>query len=120
MYNLYQNYLGTHQFLVWLIYVSVARAFLGGQIAHSVGQIVEEIVENLKKSEKNWCIFEEKLEKVEYLPTWDCEAGYGTVEVSMLVSAAGWDSALGLLAPLHPWDSGLLSLHNAISYICLR
>ena len=31
----------------------------------------------LRKSKKNWSKFEEKMRKVELLPTWDSEAGYG-------------------------------------------
>ena len=33
---------------------------------------------NLRKKKKNWSKFEEKMKKVELLPTWDCEAGHAT------------------------------------------
>ena len=55
----------------------VARAFPGGQLAHPEGQNEEENKSSLRK---NWSKFEEKMRKVELLPTWDCEAGYGPVQ----------------------------------------
>ena len=55
----------------------VARAFPGGQVAHSKGQNEEENKLSLRKNKKNWSKFEEKMRKVEPLPTRDCEAGYG-------------------------------------------
>ena len=52
----------------------VARAFLGGRLAHPEGQNEEE---NKLSLRKNLSQFEEKMRKVELLPTQDCEAGYG-------------------------------------------
>ena len=57
----------------------VARAFPGGQLAHPEGQNKEENEKRLRKSKKNLSKFEEKMRKVELLPTRDCEAGYGPV-----------------------------------------
>ena len=54
----------------------VAGAFLGGRLAHSEGQHEEEKL-SLRKNKKNWLKFEEKVRKVELLPTQDCEAGHG-------------------------------------------
>ena len=42
-----------------------------------VGQNGEENENILRKSKKTWSKFEEKVRKVELLPTRDCEAGYG-------------------------------------------
>ena len=55
----------------------VARAYPGGRLAHPEGQNEEENKKSLRKNEKHWLKFEEKMRKVELLPTWDCEAGYG-------------------------------------------
>ena len=55
----------------------VARAFPGGRLPHPEGQYEEENEKKLRKSKKNWSKFEEKMKKVELLPTWDSEAGYG-------------------------------------------
>ena len=55
----------------------VARAFPGGRLAHPEGQNEEENENSLRKSKKTWSKFEEKMRKVELLPTRDCEAGYG-------------------------------------------
>ena len=55
----------------------VARAFPGGRVAHPEGQNEEETKSSLRKNKKNWSKFEEKIRKVELLPTRDCEAGYG-------------------------------------------
>ena len=57
----------------------VARAFPGGQLAHPEGQNEEENEKSLRKSQKTWSKLEEKIRKVELLPTRDCEAGYGPV-----------------------------------------
>ena len=56
---------------------SVARAFPGGRVAHPESQNEEENEESLRKNEKKWSKFGEKMRKVELLPTRDCEAGYG-------------------------------------------
>ena len=55
----------------------VARAFPGGRLAHPEGQNEEENKKSLRKNKKNWSKFEERMRKVELLPTRDCEAGYG-------------------------------------------
>ena len=55
----------------------VARAFPGGRLAHPEGQNEEENENSLRKSKKTWSKFEEKMRKVELLPTRDCEACYG-------------------------------------------
>ena len=55
----------------------VARAFPGWRLAHPEGQNEEENEKSLRKSKKTWSKLEEKMRKVELLPTWDCEAGYG-------------------------------------------
>ena len=52
----------------------VARAFPGGRLAHPECQNEEE---NENKHKKTWSKFEEKMRKVELLPTRNCEAGYG-------------------------------------------
>ena len=61
----------------YLIRSGVARAFPGGQLAHPEGQNEEENEKSLRKSQKTWSKLEEKMRKVELLPTGDCEAGYG-------------------------------------------
>ena len=58
-------------------YSVVARAFPGGRLAHPEGQNEEENENSLRKHKKTWSKFEEKIRKVELLPTRDCEAGYG-------------------------------------------
>ena len=55
----------------------VARAFPGGRLAHPEGQNEEENKLSLRKNKKICLKFEEKMRKVELLPTRDCEAGYG-------------------------------------------
>ena len=55
----------------------VARAFPGGRLAQPEGQNEEENEKSLRKNKKKWSKFEEKMRKVELLPTRDCEAGYG-------------------------------------------
>ena len=55
----------------------VARAFPGGRLAQPEGQNEEENENSLRKHKKTWSKFEEKMRKVELLPTRDCEAGYG-------------------------------------------
>ena len=55
----------------------IARAFPGGRLAHPEGQNEEENKQSLRKNKKNYLKFEEKMRKVELLPTRDCEAGYG-------------------------------------------
>ena len=55
----------------------VARAFPGGRVAHPEGQNEEENKLSLRKNKKNGSKFEEKMRKVELLPTRECEAGYG-------------------------------------------
>ena len=55
----------------------VARAFPGGRAAHPENQNEEEKESSLRKNKINWSKFEEKMRKVELLPTRDCEAGYG-------------------------------------------
>ena len=55
----------------------VARAFPGGRLAHPEGQSEEENEKSLRKSKKKWIKFEEKMRKVELLPTRDSEAAYG-------------------------------------------
>ena len=55
----------------------VARAFPGGRVAHPEGQNEEENKKSVRKNKKNWSKFEERMRKVELLPTRDCEAGYG-------------------------------------------
>ena len=62
-----------------LLTSGVAKAFLGGRVAHPEGQNEEETKSSLRKNKKNWSKFEEKIRKVELLPTRDCEAGYGPV-----------------------------------------
>ena len=54
----------------------VARAFPGGRLAHPEGQNEEENKKSLRNNKKKWSKFEEKMRKVEVLPTRDCEAGY--------------------------------------------
>ena len=56
------------------IFSGVARAFPGGRLAHPDSQNEE----SLRKNEKEWSKFEEKMWKVELLPTRDCEARYGS------------------------------------------
>ena len=52
----------------------VARTFPDRRVAHPE----RENEQSLRKNEKNWSRFEENcLRKVELLPTWDCETGYG-------------------------------------------
>ena len=58
----------------------VARAFPGGRLAHPEGQNEEENKWSLRTNKKNWSKFEEKMRKVELLPTRDGEAGYGPGE----------------------------------------
>ena len=61
---------------MWHGHSGVARAFLGGRVAHPEGE--EENEQSLRKNKKNWSWwFKEKMRKVELLPTRDCEAGYG-------------------------------------------
>ena len=60
----------------------VARAFPGGRLAHPEGQNEEENKLSLRKNKKICSKFEEKMRKVEFLPTRDCEAGYGPAEVT--------------------------------------
>ena len=48
--------------------------FLGRRVAHPEGQNEEENKSSLRK---NLSKFEDKMRKVELLPTRDCEAGYG-------------------------------------------
>ena len=55
----------------------VAMAFPGGRLTHPEDQNQEENEESLRKNKKIWSNFGEKMRKVELLPTWDCEAGYG-------------------------------------------
>ena len=55
----------------------VARAFPGGRVAHPERQNEEENKLSLRKNKKTWSKFEERMRKVELLPTWNCEAGYG-------------------------------------------
>ena len=55
----------------------VARAFSGGRFAHPEGKNEEENEKKLRKIKKNRSKFEERMRKVEVLPTRDCEAGYG-------------------------------------------
>ena len=55
----------------------VARAFPGGRLAHLENQNEEENKWSLRKNKENWSKFEEKVRKVELLPTRDCKAGYG-------------------------------------------
>ena len=55
----------------------VARAFPGGRVAHPESQNEEENEKHLRKSKKNCSKFEEKVRKVELLPTRDCEACKG-------------------------------------------
>ena len=52
-------------------------AFPGGRAAHPENQNEEENEWSLRKNRINWSKFEEKMRKVELLPTQDCEAGYG-------------------------------------------
>ena len=59
----------------------VARAFLGGRLAHPEGQNEEDNKWSLRKIRKNWSKFEEKMRKVELLPTLDFEAGYGPEQI---------------------------------------
>ena len=40
------------------------------------GQNEDENEKSLRKNKKKLSKFEEKVWKVEFLPTWDCEAGY--------------------------------------------
>ena len=54
-------------------------AFPGGRLAHLEGQNEEENKWSLRENKKNWSKFEEKMRKVELLPTRDCEAGYDPV-----------------------------------------
>ena len=54
----------------------VARTFPGGRVAHPESQNEEENKYSLRKNKKNWPKFEEKIRKVELLPTRACEAGY--------------------------------------------
>ena len=49
----------------------VARAFPGGRVAHPEGQNEEENTQSLRENKKNWWKFEEKMRKVEHLPTRD-------------------------------------------------
>ena len=65
------------EIVVIVIISGVARAFPGGRVAHPEGQNEEENEKSLRKSKKNWSKFQEKMRKVELLPTLDCEAGYG-------------------------------------------
>ena len=59
------------------IFSGVARAFPGGQVAHPDGQNEEENEKKkMRKIGKYWLKFEERMRKVELLPTLDCEAGY--------------------------------------------
>ena len=60
----------------------VARAFPGGQLAHPEGQNEEENEKSLRISQKIWSKLEEKMRKVELLPTRNCEAGHGPALVS--------------------------------------
>ena len=55
----------------------VARAFPGGRVAHPEGQNEEENSKVWGEIRKQLLTFEEKLRKVEPLPTRECEAGYG-------------------------------------------
>ena len=52
-------------------------AFPGGRLVHQEAQNEEENEKLLRKIKKNWSKFEETVRKVELLPTWNCEAGYG-------------------------------------------
>ena len=63
---------------------SVTRAFPGGRVAHPESQNEEENELSLRKNKTNWSKFEEKMRKVELLPTRDCEAGYGPDVISKL------------------------------------
>ena len=69
------------EILTWLKFSGVARAFPGGWLAHLEGQNEEENTKSLRKNKKNWSKFEEKLRKVEVLPTWDFEADYGPAKI---------------------------------------
>ena len=63
--------------LRWAVISSAARAFPGGRFAHPEDQNEEENEKNLSKIKKKLSKFEERVRKVELLPTRDCEAGYG-------------------------------------------
>ena len=52
------------------------------KLAHPGGQNEEENEKSLGKSKKIWKKFEEKMRLVELLPTKDCEASYGPVNVN--------------------------------------
>ena len=60
-----------------IVGTGVARAFPGGRVAHPEHQNEEENKKNLRKTKKNWSKFEEKMRKLEGLPTRESEAGYG-------------------------------------------
>ena len=66
--------------------VVVAKAFLGGQVAHPEGQNEEENQKKLRKIKKIWSKYEERMRKLELLPTQDCEAGYGPGESKHLAT----------------------------------
>ena len=68
----------------------VARAFPGGRVAHPEGQIEEENEKSLRKNKKNWSKFEERMRKVELLPTRDCEAGYGPGSIRLANGRWHW------------------------------
>ena len=84
----------------------IARAFSGGRVAHPEGQNEEESEKKLRKIKKTWSKFEERIRKLERLPTWDCESGYGPV---LMLTKKGYDHL--------PWSSKFWSTWLSISHI---
>ena len=68
--------------LLWSFYEfgcsGVARASPDGRVAFPEGQNEEENENSYRKNKKNLSKFEERMRKVEFLHTWDCEAALAT------------------------------------------
>ena len=91
-------------FLSWLQWGS--QGLSGWATRPPGGQNEEENMNSLRKNMTSWSKFEEKMRKVEFLPTQDCEASYGPAWLVYKKACYMWN-ALGIIGSRYRGVLGL-------------